>query len=622
MIKKPLFLRSIFLKFSIAFIVIGLIPLLFFSFIAIDTFSKNIEEVTIRSQEQLLGYAGESIEKLITVYNDITKLVYTYNSNNYGQPLNVLLQRAANAGSEDLSAIQSTLAINDFVRYLLFTEAHIENVIFIDSRLQTYEATQISKVFDTNYDFYHKGRLKDIIKNQNNLTILPSHKEDYYKKSNNLVITFARNYYDLSQIENRKILGTILIDVDLATFDTAFGHLVSADEDEAYLVDDQGYCIYSNHKDKIGRKMDWFLQKKAEFAREDYTGSFLDGRVYYIFSKVPTQNWVIVRRIYQQDIIRRAEGIRYFLQIIIAVCSIGLIMLAIAFSRRFSIPLQKMLRQMKKVERGDLNTRVSITSRDEMGQLATGFNNMVAELQSYIAKSYLAQNKQKEAELNALKAQIHPHFLYNTLEVIRMSAVDHGDEQVAEMIHSLSVQLRYLIDPNDDLVTLGQELEMIKNYFSLVRIRYEDKIDLEIQIPEELKNCHILKLTLQPVVENAVVHGLKPKPGSGKMLITGEIAGGSLILSVFDDGVGMTEATLAGLNQMLAGAKKGEQTEGWKNIGLKNVHDRLRLRFGEPYGIDLKSRAQIGTVVRIITPIINGMNESGGISHAQDGTGR
>ena len=622
MARKPLCLRSIFLKFSISFIIIGLIPLLFFSFIAIDTFSKNIEEVTIQSQEQLLGYAGENIGKLIAGYNDLTKLVYTYNSDSYGEPLNNLLKRAAETHSKSISAIQSTLAINDFVRSLLYTDAYIQNVIFIDERMRAYDASQMSKVFNTDYDFYNKGRLKYIIQNRNQLTILPSHKAEYYKGSSELVISFARNFYDLSQIESHKILGTIQIDVDVNTFDTVFNHLTTQSEDEIYLVDNDGYCIYSNLREKIAKNMGWFQQKKTKFTNKNFTGYFLDEQVYYIYSKVPTQNWVIIRKIYQKDILNKVQGIRNFLKIIITVCSMGLILVAIVFSRRFSIPVQRMLRQMKKVERGDLNSRVTINSQDEMGQLAEGFNNMVCELQRYIAKSYLAQNKQKEAELNALKTQIQPHFLYNTLEVIRMSAVDHGDEQVAEMVHSLAAQLRYLIGCNDDLVTLGQELEMVENYFRLIRIRYEDKIDLEIRIPEQIRHYHILKLTLQPVVENAVVHGLKPKTSHGKVLITGEIAGGHLVLNVLDDGIGMTEATLAGINDLLVGEKIGEPTAGgWKNVGLKNVHDRLRLRFGEPYGIDLKSQALIGTVVRIITPIISDINNSGGVNHAQDGAG-
>ena len=405
MARKPLFLRSIFLKFSISFIIIGLIPLLFFSFIAIDTFSKNIEEVTIHSQEQLLGYAGENIGKLIAGYNDLTKLVYTYNSDSYGEPLNNLLKRAAETHSKSISAIQSTLAINDFVRSLLYTDAYIQNVIFIDERMRAYDASQMSKVFNTDYDFYNKGRLKYIIQNRNQLTILPSHKAEYYKGSSELVISFARNFYDLSQIESHKILGTIQIDVDVNTFDTVFNHLTTQSEDEIYLVDNDGYCIYSNLREKIAKNMGWFQQKKTKFTNKNFTGYFLDEQVYYIYSKVPTQNWVIIRKIYQKDILNKVQGIRNFLKIIITVCSMGLILVAIVFSRRFSIPVQRMLRQMKKVERGDLNSRVTINSQDEMGQLAEGFNNMVCELQRYIAKSYLAQNKQKEAELNALKTE-------------------------------------------------------------------------------------------------------------------------------------------------------------------------------------------------------------------------
>jgi two-component system sensor histidine kinase YesM len=254
---------------------------------------------------------------------------------------------------------------------------------------------------------------------------------------------------------------------------------------------------------------------------------------------------------------------------------------------------------------------VEVKSRDEVGQLARGFNNMVTRLKGYIDKAYVAQIKQKEAELTALKTQIRPHFLYNTLEVIRMCAVENEDDKVADMIHSLSAQLKYVIGYNNDMVTLGQEIGMIMHYFKIIHVRYDGKIELEVNVPDKLMKMKILKLTLQPIIENAVEHGIKPKAGNGRVMISGEINAGNLEISVFDDGIGMNEEVLGKLNSVISGEKMGEQSpEGWKRVGIKNVHGRLKMNFGEAYGIDIKSYEKIGTVVKIVMPVIDEVEDN------------
>ncbi len=607
--QKPLGIKSIFQKFTLAFIAVGLIPLLILSYIALETFSRNIERVSVSNFQQLLEFTSKSLDNMLHDYNKITQLMYSYNISGYGN-LSCLLKATASRQKNKVDEYQTLHMTTDFVNYILATKSDIETVILIDNSFNTYYSSRGVSPFNVD-SFNPKQQLKKINAYAKSFVIQPPHREKYFTNSADWVITFARNYYDWdhSQInDNDNILGSIFIDVDLKVFNDLFSRLSLGEHGEIYVVDDQGCCIYSNRYHLITTKLDWYLQRKAIFAGKDYTGVFRDGAAYYITQRVPRGNWTVVGKVYQKDLSKKVNAIKNFLVLVIVACTGALIPVSLAFSKGFSVPVQKMLQQMKKVEKGDFNVRVEADTQDEMGQLAKGFNNMLHELQDYIARSYVAQLKQKEAELTALKTQIRPHFLYNTLEVIRMSAIDTGDEKVADMIQALAVQLKYIIGYEHDTVTLGQELEIVQNYCGLVRARYEQKIDLVLNVPDELMNLSILKLTLQPIVENAVNHGLKPKEGRGRVMISGVITDSNLEINVFDDGVGMRTETLAEITRLLASETMGKPTQdGWKNVGLKNVHDRLRLHFGEQFGLVIKSQEKIGTVVTIVMPVMKGV---------------
>jgi two-component system sensor histidine kinase YesM len=272
-----------------------------------------------------------------------------------------------------------------------------------------------------------------------------------------------------------------------------------------------------------------------------------------------------------------------------------------AFSRMFTGPILVIMRQMLRVESGNLETSVNVTRKDELGRLAHGFNRMIERLNLFINDAYVAEIKRKHAELNALKSQIRPHYLYNTLEVIRMSAVANDDDQVADMIHSLSKQLKYVIDYGEEWVTLGRELDHLRDYFHLIEVRFDNRIKLEIEIKgEELLNVNVLKLSLQPIVENAVQHGIRPKGGKGIVLVTVERDNENLAITVYDDGIGIEENKLREINSHLT------ETEGstGKSIGVKNVHERIKNACGEDYGLDIDSKPHVGTSVRILFPLL------------------
>lgn len=237
---------------------------------------------------------------------------------------------------------------------------------------------------------------------------------------------------------------------------------------------------------------------------------------------------------------------------------------------------------------------------------------MSSALKTYINKSYVAQIKQSEAELTALKSQIYPHFLYNTLEIIRMTALeDQGAEKVPEMIEALSEQIHYLIGPVQDMVPLEKEIDIVGKYVYLLNCRVGGKVQLTVNAPGGSK-IQIPRLTLQPIVENAYVHGIKPKKGKGCIMIETAIHEGKLEITVMDNGVGMDEEAVAGIMRLFESDEPGVKNEyNWQSIGLKNVHDRIRFLYGEEFGIRITSTPAVGTMVRILLPLQKMMEKDG-----------
>nr|WP_264470397.1 sensor histidine kinase [Enterocloster citroniae] len=278
-------------------------------------------------------------------------------------------------------------------------------------------------------------------------------------------------------------------------------------------------------------------------------------------------------------------------------------------SKTTAKPIRLLKDAMDKIKAGKLETRVDIRSNDELGVLADGLNNMTEQLQKHIEKVYISEIRQKEAQIKALTAQIQPHYLYNTLDAIRMSAITNDDHDTALMLESLSAQMRYLIGDARSLVTLKEELDSIRNYFIIIQIRYENAVQLEINGKNETLKCRIPRLTLQPIIENSVKYGISPR-GEGSIAVYTEKKQEYLEITVLDDGVGMDGETLAYVNGVLKGTVIQERTEERRfSIGLKNIEDRIKLQFGDCYGIRLDSTPGLGTLVHVKLPVYYGEGE-------------
>jgi len=220
---------------------------------------------------------------------------------------------------------------------------------------------------------------------------------------------------------------------------------------------------------------------------------------------------------------------------------------------------------------------------------------MSRRLKRLIEEVYTTKIKEQEAELNALIAQINPHFLYNTLDSIHWLAVKNRDYAVGEQLEALSAIFRHVLNRGEECVTIASEVEFIRNYMAIMESRFGRRVKIQIQTEPGLEQVLIPKLIIQPLVENGILHGLEPKKEGGTILITIEVQGDNLVIAVEDDGVGADEAEIT--------EKMKNRESGKDTFALKNIDDRIKLRYGSAYGLCFESKPGKGTRVLVVMPL-------------------
>lgn len=266
------------------------------------------------------------------------------------------------------------------------------------------------------------------------------------------------------------------------------------------------------------------------------------------------------------------------------------------------VPIKKLHDVTTTITGEDLQALVTTNNVDEITELGMSFNLMIGQIRDLLNAKILEQENLKKAELRALQAQINPHFLYNTLDTIVWMAESNKPDQVIEIVRALSSFFRIALSRGKDWISLRQEIEHVQSYLTIQKMRYRDILDYKIDVDESLLDSTILKLTLQPLVENALYHGIKTKRTGGDIVVSAQRGDGDrVVLEVRDDGVGFTPYKLAQIREMLAGETDAiTMKEG--GFGLENVNKRIKLYYGPQYGLAIESQYRGGTKVTVTIP--------------------
>lgn len=384
----------------------------------------------------------------------------------------------------------------------------------------------------------------------------------------------------------------------------------AGDQNEVLLVDSNGSIISSSNAQWQYEQADALPFVEGYHALIDNpTLSHINSNEWIIshdYSEVTGWHLFIVQK--KEQMLAELKQIGTMTLLIMAACFILTIVITWLASSFVTNPLKRLLRSMRKLQLGDFSQRVSFQGHDEIGRLGEGYNNMVVHIKSLIDEMYAMQLKQREAELKALQAQIHPHFLYNTLDMICWTAQKRGQKDIAELVYALSNLFRLSLSDGREVISLEEELELVKNYLFLQQQRFKDRLHFEIKVTPEAKLIRIPKLLLQPIIENAVIHGIEPLEGYGFIHIHIELTPQHLLsIEVMDNGIGIAAEKLHNLNADLEKIDI-HQTNQHAAIGfaLANIKERLLLLYGHNANFTISSVEQKGTIVSISLPIQEG----------------
>jgi two-component system sensor histidine kinase YesM len=399
------------------------------------------------------------------------------------------------------------------------------------------------------------------------------------------------------------VLGVILVDLRLSAIEGLFAQSTMENGGFLCVADASGNFVWAPPVPAAYRlDANWFAESgRSVVARI--------GRLRYLIlaQRSPYTGWNTVGVFSLTEALREVTVLQYatlglaFASLVLAVLA------ALFFTLWFSRPVLALRRTMKQAEEGDLDARFEHGPDDEIGQLGNSFNAMLAEIGVLVEQVRAEQKRQQEAELKTLQAQIKPHFLYNTLDTIQWMAAERGAEDIQTVVGALSDLFRIGLSRGQEMIPLSREFDHIRSYLLIQKTRYENGLEYDIADPGELGPQPVLKLVLQPLVENAIYHGIKEADRPGRVTVTARREGDALVLTVADDGIGMTgdqlQALTARLDDSLAedSFPDDDSTSGY---GVFSVQARIRLSFGADYGLTFRSRLGEGTEVDVRLPAV------------------
>lgn len=399
--------------------------------------------------------------------------------------------------------------------------------------------------------------------------------------------------------ETNKCIGVILADIKVNVIKGVIENAKPGQNGFVYIVDNNGKIIYSPVNKVVYRIEDnWIENLKDKILIKN-----IKGNEYEIMSVNSSYTkWRTVGVFPIEGVQRIIKNIKYASFAIAVITLITAELLAIFFTKSIVNPITELKGLMKKTEQGEFDIYFTQKYDDEVGELGRAFNHMVKEIKKLIGLVQIQEKKKRKAEIEILHAQIKPHFLYNTLDTIQWMAQEHDASDVVFMVNNLSNILRIGLNSGAEIIKVKQEIEHVKSYLAIQKIRYEDKLNYEIDIPEEIMNLKVLKITLQPLVENAIYHGIKEKRGKGRIHIKGQIKDNKLNFIVEDNGVGIREDKLKEINAMVQNTNNVDKD--FLGYGIFNVNARIKLTYGNEYGVEYSSEYGIGTVVNVWYPIV------------------
>lgn len=586
--------NNMFTKMLLLFAVITIATIVSLSFLMYYFLSQSVVRSELDNQreavERVERYVDQKYETVQSYVNDL------YRSNSLSDDVSFFLMNNFNeymakridrfAGSSGSNS-ESVLA---YFKQRLEDDEDIENILLYSAEKQyvyVYKQGSMNKLYQANST---RSYIPDVMALETQSVTLPNEWVRKLALNEDMLLYSIRS--PINDMRTYKNLGQMLV-----YFRTEGLHQMlqnSSPNMKGYILvlSADGQVLFDSSRKFYGKRYPYteeLLNRKSMVKLEEES---------YITTLTHNQaGYSVVGIAPKTEVAASYENLRSTIFLVALICVLIAVLIPAVLIVNYSKRTNNIIRFMRKVETGDFVARIQDPKEDQLGQISQSFNEMLDELTRYIDKVYKAEINQKNAELSALQARINPHFLYNTLEVIRMRALSQGAQDVGEMIYSLSVLFKNMVQTKHDY-TLKDELEACRLYLELFRIRYKDKFTYELDCEKDIGNIPMIKMSLQPLIENYIVHGLRTDRYDNHIHITAVREDDRIHVEIRDNGKGITAEELNSILERLEIA----ETTG-ESFGLRSVNERLKLTYGNEYGIDIQSHPEIGTTVSIEFPV-------------------
>lgn len=494
--------------------------------------------------------------------------------------------------------------VSSILRKYAYSDMTINSIFAFDLDRQIYDPlylispySDIVKNYSEFDDFLSSGKFFSFSRPTN----FP-YKMDTDEDKAKTTITFFSEYFSNTTF---KKIGYILLNVKKDYFFNDVKRYLKTEFDEAYIINSSGSIIY-----RVSN-LDLDVEEiRRHFLNNDNELQIIHRDRYLVYTERLNNypDWKVVGIMSFERIRADAMTLVRLSYLIIGVSLVLALIIAYIISNKITNPVLQMKQAMDEFQKGRWPQLLKPTTDDELRSLVIGFNEMIEGFQKSIEQISFEQKEKKKVEVQALQlkldllqSQINPHFVHNTLNAIQFLALQKGAHDIREMIQSFNVLLRASMSVGKEYMTIGEELECLKSYIKIQSYRYDDEFKIIYDVDDNALNYKIPKLVLQPLVENAIYHGILPKESEGTIRVRIFVEENKIKIEVIDDGVGITKEKFDNLFIV----KERSNNSSYNNIGLYNVNERLKLHFGEVSKLHIVSKLGIGTYVKFVIPIVD-----------------
>lgn len=567
-------LKSIQFIISVSFLSVTFLAMVFVSTTLSNKFSNMAEQSAVINTRQIVNQVNTNLD------------YYLKNMMQISDSLKDILSSSENIPSENL--LQQ-------MNMVLGTRKDIVSLAVFSSEGKLLAGVPIN---NTKSDINVKNEewFYTPLKEPANLYFSSPHVQNLFEGQHSWVVTLSRAV--TLKINGRDTQGLLLVDMNFSAIDQLLQNVKLGTKGYIYIIDSNGNIVYHPQQQLINAGL---KHENLDDVSKHVFGRYFDNyngqRRLITIDTVNYCRWRIIGIAYMDEMsVIRRDIVNYVLFILL----IGVIVttsISSALSAKISQPIKQLEKSMKLVEQGNFDINIDVKGEAEVAQLSKTFNMMVVRIRALMEQIVLEQEAKRISELNALQAQINPHFLYNTLDSIVWMAENGKSDDVVTMVTSLARLFRISISKGRNVITVREEVEHARNYLVIQKIRYKNKFEFKIDVQEEALNCRTLKLLIQPIIENSIYHGIEYMVDQGFIGVSVRIEDGKLLYAIKDNGLGMSKQVL---DSLLSKDQKNDRGSG---VGVKNVHERIQLYYGSEYGLQVESEEEVGTTVRIWQPL-------------------